>query len=78
MIITKHGYKRIKERVGLPKRAHNRHIGMVLKNGLLSSYNEFDRFNMTHHGFQYIFRLSSNFEPILVTTHPASKYNLVG
>ncbi len=78
MIITKHGYKRIKERVGLPKRAHFRHIQTVLKNGLLASYNESDEFNIIYHGFLYIFRLTLNFEPVLVTTHPATKYNLVG
>lgn len=34
MIITKHGNKRIKERVGLPKRAHSRHIRKVLEKGI--------------------------------------------
>jgi hypothetical protein len=36
MIITKHGYKRIKERLGLPRRAHLRHIKSVLNKGQIN------------------------------------------
>ena len=78
MIITKHGYKRIKERVGLPKRAHKRHIGQVMKDGWVSSYKGLEEFIMVYHGFLYIFKLSQDFEAILVTTHRATKYNLIG
>ena len=75
MIITKHGYKRIKERVGLPKRAHFRYIGTVLKNGLLTSRKGYEEFKVIYHGFLYIFKLDSRLQPILVTTYPASNYN---
>ncbi len=69
MIITKHGYKRIKERVGLPKRAHLRHIKSVLKHGLLSSRKGHEEFKVIYHDFLYIFSLTSNLEPVLVTTY---------
>ncbi|MFK5975745.1 MAG: hypothetical protein QM493_04490 [Sulfurovum sp.] len=69
MLITKHGYKRIKERVGLPKRAHFRHIKSVLHKGELYSREGFTKFEMIYHGFLYIFALSVQLEPILVTTY---------
>jgi len=69
MIITKHGYKRVKERVGLPKRAQNRHIKTVLNAGKLNSRVGFTKFEMIYHGFLYIFALSTQLEPILVTTY---------
>ena len=68
MIITKHGHKRIKERVGLPKRAQLRHIEAVLEKGLLKSRVGFDKFEIIYHGFLYIFTLSAQLEPILITT----------
>ena len=77
MIITKHGYKRIKERIGLPKRAHFRHIKHVMEKGSLFSYHKYEEFKMVYHGFLYIFKLTSHFEPILVTTMPVSKNGLV-
>ena len=68
MVITKHGYKRVKERVGLPKRAHFRHIKSVLTKGELSSREGFSKFEMIYHGFLYIFALTAKLEPILLTT----------
>ena len=68
MRITKHGKKRIKERVGLPKRAHTRHIEFVLKKGKLASRIGFEKFHMMYHGFLYVFALSPTFEPVFVTT----------
>ena len=68
MIITKHGYKRIKERLGLPKRAQLRHVKAVLNKGLLKSRFGLERFEMTYHGFLYVFALTSTLEPVLVTT----------
>jgi hypothetical protein len=76
MIITKHGYRRIKERVGLPKRAHLRHIKSVLTNGSLSSYKKYDEFKMIYHGFLYIFKLTSHLEPVLVTTYASTNNHL--
>ena len=76
MIITKHAYKRIKERVGLPKRAHFRHVKHVLAKGSLFSRKKYDEFKMVYHGFLYIFKLTSHFEPVLVTTIPVSKDGL--
>jgi len=68
MVITKHGYKRVKERVGLPKRAHFRHIKSVLMKGQLSSREGLKKFEIIYHGFLYIFALTAELEPILLTT----------
>ncbi|MEA2092275.1 MAG: hypothetical protein U9O83_07920, partial [Campylobacterota bacterium] len=68
MIITKHGKKRIKERVGLPKRAHIRHVSMVLKKGILYSRQDFEKFKVIYQGFIYIFALDRHLQPLLVTT----------
>jgi len=68
MIITKHGHKRIKERLGLPKRAQLRHIKAVLTKGLLKSRIGFEKFEVIYNGFLYVFALTSTLEPILVTT----------
>ena len=70
MIITKHGHKRIKERLGLPKRAQLRHIKRVLEKGLLKSRIGFEKFEIIYHGFLYVFALTPQLEPILVTTFP--------
>ena len=76
MIISKHGSKRIKERVGLPKRAHLRHIQSVLQYGELVTNKSIDGFKMMHNGFLYIFASLQNNEPILVTTYePNNSYS---
>lgn len=72
MIITKHGHKRMKERLGLPKRAHSRHIKSALKKGSLKARQGMEKFEMVYHGFLYIFALTSSLEPVLVTAYPAS------
>jgi len=74
MIITKHAKQRIKERMGLPKRAQTRHIQSVLKKGLLHSRVGFQKFKVIYHGFQYIFALTSELQPILVTAYQANNF----
>ena len=69
MIITKHGKKRIKERIGLPKRAHIRHIHSVLEKGGIVTKMTIYGFKMIYNGSLYIFANSQNNEPILVTTY---------
>ena len=69
MVITKHGHKRIKQRIGLPKRAQVRHIQAVLKKGLIASREGFKQFEIVYHGFLYIFVLTASLEPVLVTTY---------
>ena len=69
MIITKHGYKRIKERLGLPKRAHLRHIKGVLENGSLLTAKNSKEFKIIYQGFLYIFSTSSKLEPVLITAY---------
>lgn len=69
MIMTKHGKRRIKERVGLPKRAHLRHVQTVLKKGKLHSRTGYEQFKVMYQDFLYIFRLTKKLEPILITTY---------
>lgn len=68
MKISRHGSKRIKERIGLPKRAHLRHIQTVLECGEVVTKKTAEGFKMIHNGFLYIFANLQNDEPILVTT----------
>ncbi|MDD2384598.1 MAG: hypothetical protein PHN18_10450 [Sulfurospirillaceae bacterium] len=69
MKISKHASKRIKERVGLPKRAHLRHVQTVLEYGEFVTNKTLDGFKMMHNGFLYIFANLRNEEPILVTAY---------
>ena len=69
MIMTKHGKKRIKERVGLPKRAHLRHVKRVLQKGKLYSRTGCEQFKVRYQDFLYIFGLTKSLEPILITTY---------
>ena len=69
LIITKHAKSRIKERLGLPKRCHNRHIQKVLRQGLLLSRKGQEEFNLLYQGFKYIFKLDDFLKPILITTY---------
>lgn len=69
MKVSKHASKRIKDRVGLPKRAHLRHVQTVLEYGELVTNKTVEGFKMMHNGFLYIFAHLQNNEPILVTTY---------
>ena len=69
MKVSRHASKRIKERVGLPKRAHIRHVQTVLQYGELVTNKTINGFKMMHNGFLYIFANVQNNEPILVTTY---------
>jgi hypothetical protein len=67
-IITKHAKKRLKERLGLSKRAHIRHIQSVLKKGTYLFRNIFDnKFYMQMNGKEYIFSWTTKLQPILIT-----------
>lgn len=69
MKVSKHASKRIKERVGLPKRAHLRHVQNVIEYGEIITNKTVEGFKMMHNGFLYIFAHLQNNEPILVTTY---------
>jgi ASC-1-like (ASCH) protein len=58
MILTKHGKKRIKERLGLPKRAHIKHINKVLKKGVVYAKRGYEELKIIYNGFLYIFAFS--------------------
>jgi hypothetical protein len=78
MRITRHGNHRIKERVGLPKRAHTRHIKKVLSQGILLARKGYEEFNVMYQGFLYIFKLTRKLEPVLITTYQETHYVLRG
>ncbi len=78
MIITKHGNHRIKERIGLPKRAHARHVKKVLAAGMLLTRKGYEEFRVMYQGFLYIFKLTSTLEPVLVTTYQEVNYEFRG
>ena len=77
MTITKHAFKRIKQRVGLPKRAHFRHVQKVIKKGSLFSYDRYKEFQMLYMDFIYIFKLTDGLKPVLVTTIPVTANDLL-
>jgi len=70
-IITKHAKKRLKERMGLAKRAHTRHIQHVLKEGKYLYRNKKSNiFYMLHNYKEYVFGLTNHYHPILITLYP--------
>jgi len=68
MIVTKHAKSRIKQRLGLPKRAHRSHIHKVLSKGKLYSRQKQEQFKIHYNHYLYIFRLTKKLEPVLITT----------
>ena len=77
MKISKHGSQRIKERVGLPKRAHLRHVQKVLEYGELVTKKTSDGFKVVYNEFLYIFATSTNQEPLLVTTYETPNSEII-
>ena len=77
MILTKHGKKRIKERLGLPKRAHFKHIKKVLAQGVIYVKDGCKELKVIHDGFLYIFAFSEQKEPIFVTTFKDEEVTLL-
>ena len=69
IVITKHAKLRIKERLGLPKRAHARHLRDVIKKGALLSRVAKKEFNLLYNGFRYAFVLDKTLTPVLITTY---------
>ncbi len=74
-IITKHGKKRLKQRNGLSKRAHLRHIQTVLTKGVYE-YRDRSRniFYMLHNSMQYVFGLTDRLAPIFITVLTQKRY----
>ena len=68
VIITKHGKKRLKQREGLPKRVHLRHIHKVLMNGVYE-YRDKQKniFYIVHNSMQYVFGLTDRLRPVFIT-----------
>ena len=69
MIITRHAKKRLKERLGLPKRAHARHIMKVAEKGMVHSKNGLAIVLMLYNDFLYIFRVDDTSSVKLITAY---------
>jgi len=70
-IITKHAKKRLKQRAGLAKRAHKRHIIQVLAEGDFLYRNKTKNiFHMRFCAKEYVFGLTKQFRPVLITLYP--------
>jgi len=59
----------MKERLGLPKRAHSRHLTRVMQKGKLYSREGWKKFKVFYNGFLYVFALESKLKPILITAY---------
>ncbi len=69
-IITKHAKKRLKQKAGLAKRAQEKHIQKVLKEGTYLYRNKIKNiFYMQHHMKEYVFGLTKTLNPILITVY---------
>jgi hypothetical protein len=72
-IITQHAKKRLKERMGLAKRAHARHIQHVLTEGTFLYRNKRKNiFYILYNYKEYVFGLTNHYQPILITLYPKS------
>jgi len=73
-IITKHATKRLKQRLGLKKKAQKRHVDKVLKKGLLL-YSEIKNhiLYVWYDYRQYIFEEQKGLNVILITVFPREK-----
>jgi hypothetical protein len=78
MILTKHGKQRIKERLGLPKRAHIKHLKRVFKDGSVYLKRGYRELKVVYNGFLYIFSFTDKKEPIFITTFKEKEFYLVG
>ena len=78
MILTKHGRQRIKERLGLPKRAHIKHIKRVLDEGVVFINRGYEELKVVYNGFLYVFSFTDKLEPIFVTAFRENEVLLVG
>jgi len=73
-IITKHANKRLKQRLGLKKKAKKRHIDKVLQQGILL-YKEIENhiLYVWYDYRQYIFEEQKGLNAILITVFPREK-----
>jgi hypothetical protein len=69
MIVTKHAKKRIRERLGLPKRAMLKHLNIVVRQGLWELAKDNHTFQITYNNFLYLFDYNRELDPILITTY---------
>ena len=70
MTITKHGYKRLKVRLGIPKRASLRHIEKAWRNGFVIPRESKDNtIRVLYNNFNYIFRKDPQKDAVFITTY---------
>ncbi len=71
---TRHGRKRLRQRLGLKKKAHARHIQKVLRDGLVE-YRDMEKkiLYVWYDCHKYIFSNYKNLEARLITVFPRDK-----
>lgn len=69
MMITKHAMKRMKQRIGLPKRAFSKHLESVVRQGTWDLLEDNQTFKIIYKDFLYLVDFSRNLDPILITTY---------
>ena len=72
--ITKHGRKRLRERLGLKKKAHARHIQKVLENGLIE-YKDMEK-NILYIWYNYHKYIFDNYRG-LITVFPRDEKHYI-
>jgi len=74
ILITKHATKRLKQRLGLSRRAHKRHINKVLEKGIVQ-YRDIKKqiVYVWYDHRKYIFEDYKGLKAILITVFPREK-----
>ena len=73
-LITKHVTKRLKQRLGLSRRAHKRHINKVLEKGIVQYRDIKKRLLYVWYDYRkYIFKDYKGLKAILITVFPREK-----
>ena len=74
--ISKHATKRLKERLGLKRKAQKRHIDKVMGNGVVKEYDTGKSIFYIYYDYHlYIVEYSKGYKAILVTVFPREKSN---
>jgi hypothetical protein len=74
--ISKHATKRLKERLGLKKKAQQRHMDKVIGKGVIKEYDMLESIFYIYYDYHlYIVEYCSGCNAILVTVFPREKSN---
>ena len=77
-LITKHAKKRLKQRLGLRKKAHERHVKKVLEKGIIEAEDVENHILYVLYDFRkYIFEDYKGQMAILITVFPREKREII-